>query len=196
MFSLQSQVDTLPKTKVKYDRKEEILCDLKRYRKYNNYLTLGAGFLKSSIRNDLEKAIALDYHFHIRRQYFQAGVLMSGEQFTSNNNVQGHFGYGLRKEKNRSNLAVFGGLTYFTGVITVEDTAYGFIPEYYQGFGVYLSAQAITKVSYDIGFGAEAFAEYNPRQSIFGIKFVLFFSGAYTGPKKNYNPHVRPENRK
>jgi hypothetical protein len=119
---------------------------------------------------------------------------MSGAEFLSNNNIQGHLGYGLRKEKNTSNFAIFGGLSYFTGVIAIEDPKFGLIPLYYQSAGVYFSAQAIIKFTYDIGMGVEAFGEYSPSQSSLGIKFIMFFSGSYRGPKKNFNVNVRSEN--
>jgi hypothetical protein len=67
---------------------------------------------------------------------------------------------------------------------------------YYDGWGLYLSAQAVKKLMYDIGIGIEAFGEVSEYQNSAGIKFILFFSGAYMGPKKNYNPHVRSENSK
>jgi hypothetical protein len=181
------------KKKPEYFRKEELIFDGKRYRKYNNYVTVGGGFLVSSLRDDVDKGVGADFHFHIRRQYFQAGVLMSGPEFLSNNNVQGHFGYGLRRERANSNLAIYGGVTYFTGVVTLSDSALGIVPYYYDGVGLYLSAQAITKLTYDIGAGAEAFAEYSRRQQIIGFRIILFFSGGYRGPKKNFNPNVRSE---
>ena len=191
-----AQSDSLKPKKEKYYRKEEILYDNKRYRRYNSYLTLGAGYLASSIRSDMSKIVGVDLQFHIRRQHFQIGANISGVEFLSNNNTQLHFGYGKRFEKNQTNLALFGGLTYYTGVLTLQDTALGVIPYYYQGIGVYAAAQGVVKLTYDIGFGAELFAEYSPYQSVTGIKFILFFSSAYMGPKKNYNPHVRSENRK
>ena len=181
--------------KPKYDRKEEVLFDGKRYKKYNNYVTMGGGYLISNIRDDAQKNIGFDFQFHIRRQQFQTGLNMSGPEFLSNNNIQFHSGYGLRFEKNRSNLSVYGGLTYFYGVLTVSDTA-GIIPIYYQGVGAYFSAQAITKFTYDIGGGLELFGEYSKKQKIIGLKFILFFSGAYRGAKKNFNPNVRSENNK
>ncbi|MBK9285528.1 MAG: hypothetical protein IPM51_14600 [Sphingobacteriaceae bacterium] len=166
------------------------------YRKYNNYATFGAGYLSSSRRSDISKTIGIDFQFHIRREQFQIGMNMSGPEFLSNNNLQGHFGYGWRKEKNKSNIAVFGGLSYYTGVLAIEDTALGIIPYYYEGFGLYASAQFITKFTYDIGMGIEGFGELSPGQSSIGIKFILFFSGAYRGPKKNYNVNVRSENKR
>ncbi len=157
---------------------------------------MGAGYLGSSLRKDAQQNVGFDFNFHIRRQNFQAGLLMSGNQFLSNNNIQTHLGYGWRKEGNTSNFAVYGGLTYFYGVLGIADSVLGYIPFYYQGVGVYFSAQAIKKFSYDIGMGFEFFGEYNPGQQILGFKFILFFSGAYRGAKRNFNPNVHSENKK
>lgn len=119
---------------------------------------------------------------------------MSGEEFLGNNNVQGHFGYGLRKETTKINLAAFAGVTYFTGVIGRKDSLGNSIPQYYSGNGLYMSAQAVTKLTYDIGIGIEVFGEISKWQNLAGFKVMMFFSGAYRGLKKNYNPHVRAEN--
>lgn len=122
--------------------------------------------------------------------------MMSGERFLSNNNIQAHLGYGLRKETPKTNLAAFAGLSYYTGVVGIKDTSGNFVPVYYAAPGLYISGQAITKLSYDIGIGLEVFGELSKFQSIAGFKIILFFSGAYRGVKRNYNPHVRSENNK
>jgi hypothetical protein len=181
-----------------YDRKEEIIYDNKRYRKHNSYVTLGAGYLSSSIRKDISKTVGVDFQFHIREQHFQIGGNISGHNFGDNNNTQVHLGYGKRWEKNQTNYAIFGGLCAFTGVVGIADpdSADLTVPFYYDGLGLYISAQAVTKFSYDMGLGLEGFAEVSPYQSLVGLKVILFFSGSYRGPKKNYNPHVRAENRK
>ncbi len=178
------------KEQPKYDRKEEIIYDGKRYRIHNSYLTIGGGFLQASIRPNLQKMLGIDYQLPIRKTHFQLGIMMSGDEFASNNNVQGHVCYGIRQEKNRSNLAFFFGPSYSTGV---EGDATG-SPKFYQGFGGYVSIQAVTKFTYDIGFGAELFGDISAKQNIIGLKFIAFFSGAYRGAKKNFNPHVRSEN--
>ncbi|HQQ93391.1 MAG TPA: hypothetical protein PLQ93_02455 [Bacteroidia bacterium] len=177
------------KEKLPFDRKEEIIYHGKRYAIHNNYLSLGAGFLSTSLRFDVQKTIGADYQFHIRRQQFQVGAMMSGEEFFSNNNVQAHIGYGLRKESLSANYAIFVGPTYFSGVAGMV----GSPPDFYTGFGMYFSVQATIKIFYDIGLGAELFGEINYKQSIMGIKFIAFFSGAYRGPKRQYNPNVRSE---
>jgi len=183
--------NVVKKNKPRYDRKEEILYDGKRYRKYNNYLTGGGGYLGSTIRTQVQKAIGLDYQFHIRRQYFQSGIMMSGEEFLSNNHLQAHLGYGIREEKNLTNLTLFGGPSFFYGV---EGTPGITAATYYQGLGAYFCFQAIFKFKYDIGFGVDVFAELSQKQRLGGLKFIFFFSGSYRGLKGNYNPHVKTEN--
>jgi hypothetical protein len=179
-----------------YFRKEEIIVDGKRYRIHNNYLTFGPGFLSSSIRNNSQRSINIDFQFHIRRQHFQGGLMMCGESFGSNNNVQAHIGYGYRKENRGSNFAFFAGPTYFTGVEAIEDSILGTRPHIYEGFGVYGCVQAVYKFTYDIGIGIEAYGEYATKQSLYGVRLIVFFSGAYVGQKRNYNPNVRRPNAK
>jgi hypothetical protein len=177
-----------------YDRREEILYEGKRYRINNNYLTLGGGMLVSNIRDNDQKVLGADFTFHIKRAHFQTGLMMSGQQFLSNNNVQGHLCYGFRKETERFNLAAFGGISLFTGVRGVKDSAGAVVPMYYEGAGLYFSAQAITKFAYDMGAGLEMFGDLGHYQSTVGVKLILFFSGAYRGLKQKYNPYVRAEN--
>lgn len=179
--------------KPEYFRKEEIIVDNKRYRIHNNYLTFGPGFLSSSIRKTSQKSLGIDFQFHIRRQHFQAGVMMSGETIGSNNNIGAHIGYGLRKETRNRNLAFFVGPSYFTGVEAIADSVQGTVPRLYDGIGLYGCMQGIYKITYDIGLGAELFGEFSARQSLGGIKLIVFFSSAYVGPKKNYNPNVRKQ---
>lgn len=181
-----SQKDTLP-----YFRKEEIIHQGKLYRRYNNYLTAGAGFSYSGLRKKSQNNIGIDFHFHIKRQYFKAGMLMSGNEFLSNNNLVFHLGYGYRKETSKINFHAFIGPSYFTGVYGVQDTSGFFNPVFYEGIGAYISCGIVKKITYDIGLGIEGFSEINKFQIHSGIKFILFFSGSYRGLKRNINPNVR-----
>jgi len=194
----QVSTDVFKKGKPEYYKNEEVLNRGKRYRVHNNYLTAGPGYLSSSLRKNIQQAIGIDFQFHIRQQHFQVGALMSGETFGSNNNLQLHVGYGFRKEDKNSNLAFFIGPSYISGVLTVSDsTTYGGIrPVFYSPFGIYACAQGVKKITYDIGLGLEVFAEYSDKQSLFGIKLIAFFSSAYVGPKRNYNPNVRSEHQR
>jgi hypothetical protein len=189
-LALNAQEKSFKKEKQPYYPKEEIIQNGKRYRIHNSYLTIGGGFLKSSMRTLSQKTLGVDFHFPVRRLNFQIGGMMSGEGFTSDNNDQLHVGYGLRKEGKTSNLAGYIGPTYFWGV--TGDI--GHPPVYYQGWGGYVCLQAVTKFIYDVGLGAEVFAEVSQKQSVAGFKIIVFFSGAYRGVKKNYNPNVRSEN--
>ncbi len=183
-----SQKDTLP-----YFRKEEIIYQGKLYRRYNNYLTFGAGISQSNLRASSQNNIGIDYNFHIKRQYFRAGILMSGNQFLANNNFVVHAGYGYRKETTKSNFHAYIGPTYFTGVYGIEDSVGSgiFRPIFFEGIGAYANCGIVKKITYDIGIGIEGFGEINKYQFHGGIKLIFFFSGAYRGIKRNINPNVR-----
>lgn len=190
---LTAQTEVLiPKEKPPYDRKEEIIHDGKRYRIHNNYFTMGGGVIESSLRDQSQKTLGVDYQFHIRRQQFQVGGIISGVEFFSNNNTQLHAGYGYRIEKNTSNFSAYVGPTYFTGVAGVSPDP----PDFYDGFGLYFSVQAVYKIKYDIGLGLELIGDVSYKQKMIGIKLIAFFSGSYRGLKRNYNKNVRSENSK
>jgi hypothetical protein len=184
--------DTLP-----YNRKEEIVYDGKRYRKYNNYLTIGGGYLWSSVRNMEQKILAGDFQFHFQKQYFQFGFLMSGKEFLSNNNIQGHIGIGYRREKEQSNLAFFVGPSYSTFVTAKLDSTGEYTPVVNSGMGGYICAQYIYKVKYDVGIGLELFGDFSANQQMGGLKIIAFFSGAYRGVKRGWKtkppPTVKPQ---
>jgi hypothetical protein len=173
-----------------YDRKEEIIYDGKRYRIHNNYLSIGGGFLGSTIRESSQRMIAVDFQFPVKWQHVQAGGFISGQGFTSDNNNQLHLAIGKRKENKTTNFAVYLGPSYSWGV----EGEIGSPPRFYRGFGGYISAQAITKLTYDIGLGLELFSDISRKQQILGFKVITFFSSAYRGEKRNYNPNVRSEN--
>ncbi len=177
-----------------YDREEEIIHDKKRYRLHNNYLSVGAGYNYSSIREREQATIGVDFNFHIRRQYFQAGILMSGERFLSNNSIQGHLGYGYRKETEKYNFAFYAGPSYNTGIIPPVFREKDTLPaRIFDAFGVYANVHYAFKLTYDIGIGFEAFSEFNQEQAYGGIKAIMFFSGSYRGKAKIYNKHVKPK---
>lgn len=195
-FDFIAQQPILIPGKPAYDRKEELLFDGKRYRRYNDYLNIGLSYFNSSLRTKVQDGISLDFHFHIRREYFQFGFAISGYKFLENNKSQLRLGYGYRIETNKFNVAFFGGPTLFYGVYGAQDTGSTYKPIFISGVGGYASAQATTKLAYDIGIGAELFAELNYKERVIGIKLFLYFSGAYRGQKKNFNPHVKSENKK
>jgi hypothetical protein len=165
-----------------YNKKEEIIYDGKRYRKWNNYLTIGAGKGYSNVRVIDQSVIDVDYTFHLQKQYFQFGVLMSGDQFLSNNNLSAHFGYALRYEKNKYNLAAFAGPSYSYFVTASNDSLQ--LPVFHSALGGYVCLQAIYKFKYDLGIGGELFGDISNQQQMYGARLVLYFSGAYRGEKR------------
>ena len=60
-----AQKDTLP-----YDAKQEIDFDGKRYRVYNNWISVGAGAGYSTRWPKDQKNIGLDFNFHLQKNYF------------------------------------------------------------------------------------------------------------------------------
>lgn len=181
--------DTLP-----YNRKHELLYRGKRYAIYNNYLLMGAGYNYSSLHADppLQTNYGMQFVFHIRKQHFQGGVLVSGRSFTWSRHIALFGGYGYRKEDLKYNLGVFAGACYNYGIlpprITISDT----IPaKLYERWGGYVSAHYIKKLYYDIGIGVEVFVNVDPKHLMAGGKAIMFFSGAYRGKENNVNRYVR-----
>ena len=176
-----SQKDTLP-----YNPKQELEFDGKRYRKYNNYLTLGIGKAFSNVRSKDQSLISVDFHFHLQRHYLQIGFFMSGDQLLANNNISGHLCYGLRRERNRTNFAAFVGPSYDNFVVAKEDSVGYFHPVINNVLGGYISLQGIYKFKYDLGIGVELFADINEKQQLFGGRIVVYLSGAYRGEKRGF----------
>lgn len=179
--TLAQKKDTIP-----YNRKEEIVYDSKRYRKYNNYLTFGFGKAYSNIRRLDQNLINVDFQFHLMREHFQLGFFMSGDDFLRNNNIQGHLCYGYRYEKPKFNLAGFIGPSYSYFVTAQTDTAGNVSPVMNGVMGAYVSLQAVYKVKYDVGLGAELFGDISAIQKMAGIKIIFYFSGAYRGIKRGF----------
>jgi hypothetical protein len=187
-FKMSAQCDTC-----KYDRKEEIIDNDKRYAVNNNYLMAGPGLSGSNLRKKEQSTIGIDFIFHIRKQHFQIGVLMSGDQFLANNNLSGHVLYCYRIENSRRNISFAGGFSQNKGQIPAYITEAGdTIPTFfYRNPGLYLSAAYVKKLTYDIGLGLELIVDINQVQQFVGVKGVLFFSGAYRGKAKIFNRHVK-----
>jgi hypothetical protein len=180
-FYGKAQKDTLP-----YDRKAEIVFDGKRYRVYNNYLTFGAGKAYSDIRKLDQNCINVDFQFHLTKQYFQIGILMSGDEFLKNTNIAGHVCYGWRREKDFYNLAAFAGPSFSYFATGSTDTAGVFTVSYHNALGGYVCLQGVYKIKYDVGIGIELFADISAQQKMVGAKAILYFSGAYRGEKRGF----------
>jgi hypothetical protein len=169
-----------------FDPKKEIVHDGKRYRVWNNYLTFG-GMPGASINSNIptsQSAAALDLNFHIKKEYFQTGILMSGNTFGDYNNSQIHFCWGKRIERTRYNFAAFGGVDYSLFYLWAKDSVPArFITPARTAIGAYAAIQNYWKFKYDVGIGATVFASYNTYRYLYGLRIELFFSSAYRGDK-------------
>jgi hypothetical protein len=169
-----------------YDRKKEIRYDGKKYRIYNNYVTLGVGKGYNSLWNDGWTYTAVDFNFHLSKTYYQAGGYVAGPSFYNKEQVQLHLGAGYRKESYNYFWAVFGGLGYTNGFYPVQlkDMAGKDSAKIYPIMslpGFHFAAQAFYKLKFDYGIGLTIFADVNSKQYNVGARIELFFSGAYRG---------------
>lgn len=190
----QAQTDTakvVKKDSVKvYNPKEEIAYDGKRYRVYNNWLTFGGGANYNTKWPKDQKNLAVDYSFHLKQYYFRAGAFMSGNDFTAANSYNFHLGIGARKEHEKYNLSAFIGpsYSYFKRPLS-DSTEFGLpaiLNTVYNRLGGYACVEAIYKIKYDVGLGGQIFCDYNEVQMIYGVRLVVYFSGAYRGIKYGY----------
>ena len=163
------------------DLDKEIVINKKRFKVYNNWLSGGGGAGYNTQIPQLQFIGQLDYNFHIKQNYFQLGVVLAGDEFGSYNNYNFHGGYGKRIENAKINFSVFGGLSYTQGYMKLNKEAYAEEP--YKEPGLYLNAQLIKKITYDVGLGIGALVDYNSKRLLGGLTGVIYFSGAYKGKK-------------
>lgn len=162
------------------DLKAEVIVDGKRFKVYNNWLSGGGGAGYNTQIPQMQFVGMLDYNFHLKEKYFQLGVMLAGDDFGNYNNSIMHAGYGKRMENEKFNFSAFGGLSYSKGYRKHSDNSY--VPyESYKGAGLYLNAQAIKKITYDVGLGIGVTADVSKERTIAGITGVIYFSGAYKG---------------
>jgi hypothetical protein len=169
-----------------YAKKKEIKLDGKKYRIYNNYVTLGAGKAYNGGFDDVLFTTAADLNFHLQKTKFQAGGLLQGRSFGNNQLIQFHFCTGYKKESYKYFWAVYGGVAYTDGYnpVTIQDMNHNdstTILRHFNNYGLYTAAQLFYKLKFDYGIGLTAFASYNKIQSVVGARIELFFSGAYRG---------------
>lgn len=174
-LAVQAQKDSL------YNPKEEVVYNGNRFKKWNNWLSGGAGYALDLTHTREIFWLGLDYHFHIKWNYFQLGFFLSGRDFGDYDNTQLHGGYVLRKETNTYHLAAFGGASWSTGYPL--DSGRFDVNNPYQEFGLYLGGQAIYKLKYDIGLGLSGLVNYNKYHLWMGARVDIYFSGAYKGKK-------------
>ncbi len=169
-----------------FNPKKEIAYDGKRYRVYNNWVSIGGGAGFNTQWPKDEKNLALDYSFHIKQYYLRAGAFMSGVNFAQANNYNFHGMVGIRKEAIKYNLAMFIGPSYSYFRRPLKDSLDYNLDKVYNAVGGYACIEAIYKVKYDIGIGGQIFCDYNQTQMVYGVRLILYLSGAYRGIKYGY----------
>jgi hypothetical protein len=181
--NLKAQVDSVKK----FDPKEEIAFDGKRYRVFNNWLSIGPGAGYNSHWPKDEKNVAVDFSFHIKDKYFRIGSFMSGVDFTAANNYNFHLQYGLRKETTKYNLAAFIGPSYSYFKRPLSDSISFGLPnilnKVYSEFGAYACVEAVYKIKYDVGLGGQVFCDFNRVQLVYGVRLIAYFSSSFRGVK-------------
>ena len=156
---------------------------------YSNWLSGGGGVGQSSLRGKMPQFVGgVDYNFHIQDKYFQVGVLVSGDaydnygffQYSNYTNYELHACLMKRYETAALNFSYCGGLAVSEFYIW-NDTQQQY--DLNKTVKLYLCAQLIRKITYDVGVGLDVFADVNMQQSLFGARAVLFFCGSYKGKK-------------
>lgn len=156
----------------------------KKLKYYNSWLTGGAGIQKNlTYKQKNGFAGGVDFNFHIKYYYFQLGATITGERFGYYNNYQFHLGYGKRFEDKDFHIAGFAGISYSSGYHARQLDSIRVETRSYAKPGLYLQAEIVKKLTYDVGAGISLFADWNQEQAIIGSRFILYFSGAYKGKK-------------
>lgn len=167
--------------------KQEEIIDNKRYRIYDNWVNAGVGLAYHSQNPRTQVTLGLDFNFHIKGVYLNAGGFFSGDNFGVWNNYEGHLGYiPYRKKTEKYHFAAIGAISYS------NSRRYIYAGHYYSvadnDVGIYGEFQAIRRVEYTDGFGFAAFVDANKRNVIFGVRLEGYLSGAYRGYVKGKEP--------
>ncbi len=187
-------IDSIPK---------KIIYDKKIYKLNSGFASVGVGGYTSNQLNYLMKGFSLDINIHTFKQYFlQFGFsrIVFDESFNypdKKSTTIRYFNFHLSplcvKTENVHFAFVFnpigiaygGGYKddtyYFNGILLQDST--NTIHSNYFAFNYYSSIQAIYKFKYDLGIGAEMYAEYSEHFLLFGLKATFYFCGSYMGKK-------------
>ncbi len=165
----------------------EFVRDNKRFRYYNKWFSGGYGVQQNTTEDGkLGKILGADLNFHIKRNYFQTGLMLTSPEIKFSggfSNYQAHIGYGLRYEDKDVHFSGFIGASYSMGYKSTQIDSITFYRRDYNQAGIYTELEIIKKIAYDVGLGASIFADWNQEQTLVGIRAILYFSGSYRGLK-------------
>jgi len=172
---------------VKENFKREIVVGDKRYRVYNNWVCFGAGPAYHSENPRTQFGIGIDFQFHIKKNYFNMGGVLSGDYFGVWNNYTAHIGYvPWRKETEHKNIAAMAGLSYTQGYTYLYAGHYE--SQRWDRVGLHAEFQYTMKVQYAVGIGPTFFVDWNQKRTIVGVRLDGYLSGAYRGYVKGRAP--------
>lgn len=175
--------------KLQENFKREIIIGDKRFRVYNNWFSGGGGLAGHTANPYAQLVIGVNLNFHIKRQYFRIGGMMSGQDFGLWNNYQLHAAWiPYRQETEKFNLALMAGPSYSTGYRYVGPPDVYDNNNPYAEVGGYAEAQYIRKIFYDVGIGGAFFVNVNSKNTIIGVRADIYLSGAFKGYVKGKEP--------
>lgn len=168
--------------KGEFDKKKEITYDGKRYRVFNNYITVGGGTEYNTYIQGTNLNLGGDYNFHIQQIYFQAGGFLAGNYFGNWNHAQLHAAVGKRFEMKKFNMAGYLGGSFSSINRPIYDSiAQGYRSNSLHPLGLHATVQFTYKFKYDVGIGICLFSDINKYQSVYGLRLELYFSSAFLG---------------
>ncbi len=171
----------------KWERRfRKITLDDKIYQTGSNWLTAGFGPGYSFTLEERHINMAVAYHFRYKPIYFKIGYHYTDESFFLHNRLQNITfhndfvtGVGIRHELNHFNFAFFISPTLAYGSVARTDEPK--VADKYFALGVIPEVQLTYKFFYDVGIGTSLYGSFNKYHQCVGIRFHIYFSGAYRG---------------
>ncbi len=176
------------------EKYEEIIIENKIYKPGSNWLSIGAGLSYNFDRVKIERDINVSYHQRIKNHHFNIGYHTSREEsflYISSQRLNDlYLGYGWRWEKQKTQQSLFLGTSYSWGgsfhhneTTTIDSVTIELVPfyRYFVEPGLYVNYCLTYKFYYDLGLSANFFVSANQYYQVAGIRFSVYFSGAYKG---------------
>ena len=176
------------------DEYDEIILDNKIYKPGSNWVSLGTGLSYNFDSEEIEKNINVSYHQRIKEHYFNVGYHAASKEsfiYLSSQKLNDlYFGYGWRREKQKTQQSLFIGASYSWGGIFHHNetgwldtvTTYNIpVYRYFTEPGIYIDYSLLYKFYYDVGLGTDFYISANRYYQVAGIRLCIYFSGAYKG---------------
>ncbi len=179
---------------------EDTVIQNKIYHPYANYLLVSYGVGFNFKQHNSEQAGSVFYTFRFKKHFFRVGYSVVSRNFILSRTLQKINDiavlYGKRIETPTANFSFFAGITYSYGTyfyFYAPDERNTKVYMLFRKPGLYAELELTRKLFYDIGVGVSLFGTFNnaykeyyrtatsPFYGAVGIKFNVYFSGAYKG---------------